>query len=115
MFLYCLRLFYKLVRCHLLTFNISVLLDCVSPQMIAIMKSLISLCFFAIVFTLAAFIMDLLGPTHRMLKVIRRNGICNILTGKPFAGNGIGNTYHDAGHLLEWSLHYIDRLSRSLE
>ena len=45
------------------------------------MKSIISLSFFGIILSLVAFLLDLSGPTHKVLKIIRRHGILNILTG----------------------------------
>lgn len=57
-----------------------VLFDCVTPQAVPIMKSIITFCLFGVAFSLVAFVLDVAGPTNRLLKILRRNAIFNILT-----------------------------------
>ena len=58
-----------------------VLTDCVTAQIVAIMKALITLGFIGILLSLISFLADLAGPTYRAFKVLRRNGVLSIIVG----------------------------------
>ncbi len=72
-----------LYRCvHILLCLVAVFVDCVSPKVAQIMRSIISLCFIGVAFSLMAFLLDLAGPANTALKNLRRNAVFNILTGE---------------------------------
>ncbi len=62
-------------------FYFSVLVDCVTPRIVQVMRSIIALCFIGIAFSLVSFFLDLTGPSSHSLKILRRNAVFNILTG----------------------------------
>ena len=49
---------------------------------VLIFKTVIAFCFLGILCSLFAFILDLVGPKARALKLLRRNAIMSIVTGK---------------------------------
>ena len=49
---------------------------------VLIFKTVIAFCFLGILCSLFAFILDLVGPKTRALKLLRRNAIMSIVTGK---------------------------------
>lgn len=53
---------------------------CVTYKAVLIFKTVIAFCFLGILCSLFAFILDLLGPKTRALKLLRRNAIMSILT-----------------------------------
>ncbi|XP_062566363.1 transmembrane protein 127-like [Saccostrea cucullata] len=53
--------------------------NCVTHKAVSLMKTIISFTFLALLCTLCAFILDLVGPTQRSLKIIHRNAILNII------------------------------------
>ncbi|XP_061192977.1 transmembrane protein 127-like [Saccostrea echinata] len=53
--------------------------NCVTHKAVSLMKTIISFTFLALLCTLCAFILDLVGPTQRSLKIIHRNAIFNII------------------------------------
>lgn len=54
--------------------------NCVTYKAVLLFKTIISFCFLGILCSLAAFILDLLGPKSRGLKLLRRNAILSIVT-----------------------------------
>lgn len=57
-----------------------VLLDCITEPTVFLMKCIIVSCFVIIIFSLTAFILDLVGPTNRILRAIRTNAVFSILS-----------------------------------
>lgn len=57
-----------------------VLVNCVTPPLVFVMRSIIALCFLTILFSLVAFILHLVGPTHRVFRSLRGNGIFSIIS-----------------------------------
>lgn len=57
-----------------------VLVNCVTPPLVFVMRSIIALCFLTILFSLVAFILHLVGPTHRVFRSLRSNGIFSIIS-----------------------------------
>lgn len=55
-------------------------LQCVTPEVVNCMRIIILLCFFAIISSMVGFFLDIVGPTRRVLKIIRRNAIPSICT-----------------------------------
>lgn len=54
--------------------------NCVTHKAVVLMKAVISCTFIAMVCTLAAFLLDLIGPSRwALLKILRRNAILNII------------------------------------
>ncbi|CAH1783039.1 unnamed protein product [Owenia fusiformis] len=58
----------------------SVLINCVTPQVVQIMRGVIALCFLSILSSLFAFVLDLFGPSMKTLRTLRRNAVGNIVT-----------------------------------
>lgn len=56
--------------------------NCVTHKAVKLMKTIISFTFLAMLCTLCAFILDLVGPTQRSLKLIHRNAIFSIIAGE---------------------------------
>ncbi|KAK3610416.1 hypothetical protein CHS0354_016595 [Potamilus streckersoni] len=54
--------------------------NCVTYRAVLLMKMIISFCFLGIICSLGAFILDLVGPTQRAWKILRRNAILSIIT-----------------------------------
>ncbi|ELT98562.1 hypothetical protein CAPTEDRAFT_226347 [Capitella teleta] len=57
----------------------SMMTDCVTEQIVSVMKGLITLCFLGILLSLLSFLADLTGPTYRPFKLLRRNGVFSII------------------------------------
>ena len=55
---------------------------CVTYEAVLLFKFVIAFCFLGILCSLFAFILDLVGPKTRALKLLRRNAILSIITGK---------------------------------
>ncbi|XP_067003438.1 transmembrane protein 127 [Anabrus simplex] len=55
-------------------------LQCVTPEIANLMRIIILLCFLAMISSLIGFFLDIVGPTRKTLKVIRRNGIPSTIT-----------------------------------
>lgn len=55
-------------------------LQCVTSEIANLMRIIILLCFMAMISSLIGFFLDIVGPTRKILKVIRRNGIPSTLT-----------------------------------
>lgn len=55
-----------------------VLIDCVTPSLVFIMRVIIALCALVLLFSLIAFVLHLLGSSHRVLRAIRSNAIFSI-------------------------------------
>lgn len=55
--------------------------NCVTYKAVILIKTIIAFTFIAMFCTLVAFILDLLGPSQRALKILRRNAILNIVSG----------------------------------
>lgn len=53
--------------------------NCVTHKAVKLIKTIISFTFLAMLCTLCAFILDLVGPTQRSLKLIHRNAIFSII------------------------------------
>lgn len=62
-------------------FLFAVLVNCVSPGSVEIIRSVIALCFVAIAFSLTAFLLDLAGPSGSIYRILHRNAVFSILTG----------------------------------
>lgn len=58
-----------------------VLLDCVTPNIVFVMRVIIALCLLIIVLSLIACIMDMFGPTHTICRAIRFTASLPILSG----------------------------------
>ena len=58
------------------------MMNCVTYKSVALMKAIISFTLLTIISTLCAFILDLIGPSKRSLKLLRRNAIFNIVSGE---------------------------------
>ena len=56
--------------------------NCVTHKAVKLIKAIIAFTFMAMLSTLCAFILDLVGPTQRSLKCIHRNAIFSIISGK---------------------------------
>lgn len=56
------------------------LVDCVDSQAISIMQAITAMCFLGVFGSLVAFCLDLVGPTNKVLKFLRRKAVFNILT-----------------------------------
>lgn len=56
------------------------MINCVTERSVLLFKTLISFTFLAIIFSLCSFILDLVGPTHRSFKLMRRSAAFNIVT-----------------------------------
>ncbi|XP_067934882.1 transmembrane protein 127-like [Watersipora subatra] len=54
------------------------LINCVTPELVSVLKSVLSLVVVSIACMLAAFVLDILGPKQRHVMVVRRNGTLNI-------------------------------------
>lgn len=54
--------------------------NCVTNKAVILLKTIIAFVFIAICCTLIAFLLDLMGPHHRALKILRRNAIFNIVS-----------------------------------
>lgn len=54
--------------------------NCVTNKAVILMKTIIAFTFIAMCCTLIAFLLDLIGPQHRALKILRRNAIFNIVS-----------------------------------
>lgn len=54
--------------------------NCVTYKAVILIKTIIAFTFIAMFCTLVAFILDLLGPSQRALKLLRRNAILNIVS-----------------------------------
>ncbi|XP_067126468.1 transmembrane protein 127-like [Centruroides vittatus] len=53
---------------------------CVTPAIVNVIRTVIALCFIAILTTLVQFFFDTIGVRNKWLKTIRRNSLFNILT-----------------------------------
>jgi len=58
----------------------SIMVNCVTYSAVLLFKASIAFTLLAVVFSFAAFLLDLFGPTHPVLKMLRQNAILNILT-----------------------------------
>lgn len=56
------------------------MVNCVTHSSVLLFKASIAFTLIAICFSFLAFLLDLIGPRYNMLKVLRRNGIFNILS-----------------------------------
>lgn len=56
------------------------MINCVSERALLLFKTLISFTLLAIVFSLCSFFLDLVGPSHRTFKLMRRSAAFNIVT-----------------------------------
>lgn len=54
------------------------LINCVDPQLVSVLRSILCLVLLSILCSLAAFVLDIIGPKYKYLMVIRRNGMLNI-------------------------------------
>ncbi|XP_063221324.1 transmembrane protein 127-like [Bacillus rossius redtenbacheri] len=54
--------------------------SCVTREIANLMRMLILLCFMAIISSLVGFFLDIVGPTKKIFKIIRRNSIPSIFT-----------------------------------
>ena len=61
---------------------ISVMVNCVTKKAVILLKTIIAFTIIAMCCTLLAFLLDLMGPQHRALKILRRNAIFNIVSGE---------------------------------
>jgi len=59
----------------------TVLLDCVTRDVVFIIRVIIALCFLIILLSLAACLMDVFGPTHVVCRAIRFTASVSILSG----------------------------------
>lgn len=57
-----------------------VLIDCVTPSLVLTMTIIIALCALVVVFSLVAFVLHLLGSSHRILRMLRVNAIFSIVS-----------------------------------
>jgi len=57
-----------------------IMVNCVSYPGVLLFKASIAFTLIAVIFSFAAFLLDLFGPTYQLLKMLRRNAIFNILT-----------------------------------
>ncbi|ESO96850.1 hypothetical protein LOTGIDRAFT_115322 [Lottia gigantea] len=57
-----------------------VMTNCVTFTTVLLFKFIIAFCFLGILCSLFAFLLDLMGPAHRFLKMLRRNAIFSILS-----------------------------------
>lgn len=57
-----------------------VLVDCVTPSLVLAMRVIIALCALVILFSLVAFVLHLLGSSHRVLRALRSNAIFSIVS-----------------------------------
>ena len=57
-------------------------LRCVTPEIASLMRVIIILCFMAMSCSLVGFFLDIVGPTKRVMKIVQRNSIPSIFTGK---------------------------------
>ncbi|GLG95588.1 RING-box protein 1A [Gryllus bimaculatus] len=55
-------------------------LQCVTPEIATLMRIIILLCFMAMISSLVGFFLDIVGPTKKVLKVVRRNAVPSIIT-----------------------------------
>nr|CAD7261461.1 unnamed protein product [Timema shepardi] len=53
---------------------------CVTPEIANLMRILILLCFMAMISSLVGFFLDIVGPTKKIFKIIRRNSVPSIFT-----------------------------------
>nr|CAD7199706.1 unnamed protein product [Timema douglasi]CAD7413925.1 unnamed protein product [Timema poppensis] len=54
--------------------------QCVTPEIANLMRILILLCFMAMISSLVGFFLDIVGPTKKIFKIIRRNSVPSIFT-----------------------------------
>lgn len=54
--------------------------NCVTNKAVILLKTIIAFTFISMCCTLAAFLLDLTGPQHRALRILRRNAIFNIIS-----------------------------------
>ena len=59
-----------------------VLIDCVTPEMVEVLRSIIALCLLSFLLSVVSLMLDILGPSARTLKFVRRNAIISVLTGR---------------------------------
>jgi hypothetical protein len=57
-------------------------LQCVTPEIASLMRVIIILCFMAMICSLVGFFLDIVGPTKKIMKLIQRNSLPSIFTGK---------------------------------
>ncbi|XP_059159331.1 transmembrane protein 127-like [Physella acuta] len=57
-----------------------IMVNCVTYSTVLLFKTSIAFVFIAVVCSLSAFLLDLIGPSYQLLKLLRRNAIFNILT-----------------------------------
>lgn len=60
--------------------TIDVMKNCVTHQSVILLKTIIAFAFIAMFCTLVAFLLDLMGPQHQALKILRRNAVFNIVS-----------------------------------
>jgi len=60
---------------------VSVLLDCVTPEVVLVLQVIIALCFIVIIISLSACVMDVFGPTNRICRAIRYTASLAVLSG----------------------------------
>ena len=60
----------------------SVMDNCVTHKAALLMKTIIAICFLAIISSLSGFILDLFVPKNRPSRLLQRNAIPSIVTGK---------------------------------
>nr|CAD7459891.1 unnamed protein product [Timema tahoe] len=53
---------------------------CATPEIATLMRLLILLCFMAMISSLVGFFLDIVGPTKKIFKIIRRNSVPSIFT-----------------------------------
>ena len=70
------------MRMHINVIFFSEMDKCVTYEAVLLFKFVIAFCFLGILCSLFAFILDLVGPKTRALKLLRRNAILSIITGK---------------------------------
>ena len=63
-------------------FPFSVLMNCVTPRMVRMLKALIVLCCFGLVFDFLAFLLELMASSRKSFIALRRNAVFSIATGE---------------------------------
>ena len=58
------------------------MVNCVTYTAVLFFKASIAFTMIAVIFSFAAFLLDLFGPNYQLFKMLRRNAILNILTGQ---------------------------------
>jgi len=63
------------------TVTVTVLVNCVTPQTVYVIKAIIALCFLVIALCLMAVLFDVVVFSYRCLKAIRHHAIFSVLAG----------------------------------